>query len=85
MMVEIVVEVVVEIVVEIAVKAIVKPGCHSILYNRPPQRQTKRTRCSTVLIGKEDSMVNKIVPVNKIVWFVPSLRHCGESLDKIVW
>ena len=36
----------VEIVVEIAVKATVKPGWHSILYNRPPQRQTKRPWCS---------------------------------------
>ena len=32
----------VKIVVKIAVKAIVKPGWHSILYNRPLQRQTKR-------------------------------------------
>ena len=40
------VEIVVEIVVEIAVKAIVRPGWHSILYDRPPQRQTKRTWCS---------------------------------------
>ena len=38
----------------------------------------------TVLIGEEDSMVNKIVPANKIVWFVRWLRHCRESLDKIV-
>ena len=40
------VEIVVEIVVGIAVKAIVKPGWHSILYNRPPQCQTKCPWCS---------------------------------------
>ena len=60
----------------------------------PPHCHTRDSRSwgcpgppvkDTVLIGEQDSMVNKIVSVNKIVWFGPSLRHCRESLDKIVW
>ena len=48
------VEIVVEIVVEIAVKSyIVKPGWHSILYNRPSQRQTKRPWCSILYYSPE--------------------------------
>ena len=39
----------------------------------------------TVFIGEEDTMVNKIVVVNKIVHLGPPLGHCRGLLYKIVW
>ena len=53
-------------------------------YPIPRMIYPRLSTVNTVLIGEEDSMVNKIVPANKIVWFVHWLRHCRESLDKIV-
>ena len=40
---------------------------------------------STVFIGEEDTMVNKILVVDKIVHLGPPLGHCRELLYKIVW
>ena len=40
---------------------------------------------STVFIGEEDTMVNKILVVDKIVHLGPPLSHCRELLYKIVW
>ena len=46
----------------------------------------KRNRNSdTVFIGEEDTMVNKILVVDKIVHLGPPLGHCRELLYKIVW
>ena len=39
----------------------------------------------TVFIGEEDTMVNKILVVDKIVHLGPPLGHCRELLYKIVW
>ena len=38
----------------------------------------------TVVIGEEDTMVNKIVAVDKIVHLGPPLGHCRGLLYKIV-
>ena len=40
---------------------------------------------NTVFIGEEDTMVNKIVVVDKIVHLGPLLGHCRGLLYKIVW
>ena len=40
---------------------------------------------NTVFIGEEDTMVNKIVVVDKIVHLGPPLSHCRGLLYKIVW
>ena len=39
----------------------------------------------TVFIGEEDTMVNKILVVDKIVHLGPPLGHCRGLLYKIVW
>ena len=39
----------------------------------------------TVSIGEEDTMVNKILVVDKIVHLGPPLGHCRGLLYKIVW
>ena len=41
-------------------------------------------RRNTVFIGEEDTMVNKIVVVDKIVHLGPPLGHCRGLLYKIV-
>ena len=40
---------------------------------------------ATVFIGEEDTMVNKILVVDKIVHLGPPLGHCRGLLYKIVW
>ena len=43
-----------------------------------------KTLLGTVFIGEEDTIVNKIVVVDKIVHLGPPLGHCRGLLYKIV-
>ena len=52
-----------------------KPGSQIVEYVRTVH---------TVFIGEEDTMVNKIVVVDKIVHLGPPLGHCRGLLYKIV-
>ena len=50
-----------------------------------PAVNPKLHKPNTVFIGEEDTMVNKIVVVDKIVHLGPLLGHCRGLLYKIVW
>ena len=49
-----------EIAIDIAVKAVVKTGCHTILYNGPPQRQGRGPRCSILFTGVPYSPITTV-------------------------
>ena len=53
--------------------------------NKVSGRRSRYAIHATVFIGEEDTMVNKIVVVDKIVHLGPPLGHCGGLLHKIVW
>ena len=52
------------------------------MYYYSPQAEPPES--TTVFIGEEDTMVNKILLVDKIVHLGPPLSHCRELLYKIV-